>query len=154
MTDAKKTVKIDSTVADAMAGKPGVTIGCHLSKCAQRNAVAFPHDFKLASFTKGSCLVIDKIKNGKPHSAWRYCHRLGALVDLNDKDKNKSYVKTHPEMVERKVTLYAPYQYERSYRGQDRQARSLSTGSKASLVPKGALARAVAAGLINADLTM
>lgn len=155
VTDAKKTVHIDSTVADALAGKPGTTIGCHLSKCAKRNSAAFPHDVKLASFTKASCLIVDKIKNGKPDHAWRYSHLMGPLVDLNDRDKNKGYVKAHPEMVERAITLYHPYK--NPARPGDRvggqKDRPLSDPtSKRSVVPKGALARAKAAGLINAEL--
>lgn len=152
VTDAKKTVHIDSTVADALAGKPGITIGCHLSKCAKRNAAAFPHDVKLASFTKGSCLIIDKIKGGEPAHAWRYIHQMGKLVELNDTDKDKRYVKTHPEMVQRKIALYRPYQYETSNRGQTSSSGIRHAGIKKSLIPRGALARARATGLINAEL--
>ncbi len=154
VTDAKETVHIKSTIADALLGKPGTTIGCHLSQCAKRNAAAFPHAVKLASFTKASCLIIDQIKNGRPIHAWRYFHLLGPLVDLNDKDKLKRRIKANPALVERTIALYHPYQYETSDRKITSKGTKYPKGdySKVSKVPKGAMARAINANLINAVL--
>ena len=152
VTDAAKSVKLKSTLADALAGKAGSTVGCHLSVCAQRNKDVFPHPVIMAAFTRSVCHIIDQVKNGKPFHAWRYFHKYGNLVDLNDKDKRKAKIKARPELVEREITLDKPW------RNPPRPlaVKQRSEGNKAaehrpkrSKVPYGALARAVKAGLVD-----
>jgi hypothetical protein len=151
--DAKNVVKMPGSLIDALSGKAGATIGCHLSNCAQRNANVFPHAVKMASFTKSTALIITAIKNGQPAHAVRYRHEYSELVDLNDTDKNRRKVKANPKLAERTFTLYPP-QVPRSARpGQSRPGGpSLVTGEKRAVVPRGALARAQRAGLINAAI--
>jgi hypothetical protein len=150
VTDARRDVTINGTLADAMAGRPGTTIGCHLSKCTMRNAPAFPHAVKFASFTKTTALIVDRISKGTPVHAVRYGHSCGHLVDLNDKDASKGFVRAHPELVERTFVLRMPKK--RRVAGSHGGTGEHAVGEKRSMVARGALRRAQEAGLITADL--
>jgi hypothetical protein len=147
--DAVKKVLINGTLADAMTGKPGLTIGCHLSNCALRNAEEFPHPVKFVAFTRRSCYVIDKIKNGKPAHAVRYKHYYSDWVDLNDKDQAKTVLNDHPEMAEREFVLHIPLKRSSKKTGPHVSARPTEHFPH---IPSGALRRARDAGLIHADL--
>jgi hypothetical protein len=150
VSDAKKAVTVDGTLQDAMDGKPGTTIGCHLSLCAMHNQKKFPHPVLLASFTKSAALLVDKIAGGKPIHAVRYQHRYGQLVDLNDTDASKTYVRRHPGLAERTFTLGVPHTGKRPRNGGAN--KKATHGEHRSVVPHGALARAKKAGLITADI--
>ncbi len=143
--EGRHIVRINGAVEDAVKGKPGVTIGCHLSNCAKRNARAFPHPCLMASFTKSRVIVVTRIKNGVPTHGVRYVHEYSDLVELNDTDFEKEYVKKHPELVERQFTLYPPGP--RKKRGESGN-HDHDDGSKKSSTPRGALARAIDAGLV------
>jgi hypothetical protein len=149
VVDATKPVTINGSVMDAMKGKPGQTIGCHLSNCALRNQNAFPHPVHFAAFTKRSVLVVDKITDGRPSHAIRYHHKYGELVNLNDTDHAKKVIKDHPELADRKFVLNKPSKNP-ARPGSDRKGSA--SGTKRAMIPKGALGRAQAAGLITADL--
>lgn len=150
VSDAKKNVTIDGSLLDAITGKKGQTIGCHMSNCAMRNQAAFPHPVVLAAFTKRSALIVDKIVKGQPAHAIRYHHKYSWLVNLNDTDSEKSIIKMHPELVERQFTLQTPW------KNPTRAGRGITKGKisgvKMAKVPRGALARAKRAGLITAEL--
>lgn len=150
--DAQFEVSIDGSLADAMAGKPGTTIGCHLSITAMRNADAFAHPVKLASFTKTAAVIISRIDKGKPSEAVRYKHSYGRLVDLNDKDASKTYIKMHPGLAERSFVLRPPTKG-KSKPGTHNHGDRKPRHQRQFLVPYGAMKRAQDAGLITADLS-
>ncbi len=148
--EATSVVELNGSLADAILGTPGSTIGCHLSNCAKRNSAAFSHPCKLAAFTKSSCLIVTKIKNGTPVEAVRYAHSYGHLVELNDKDRGKAYIRAHPELAERVFRLRPPA-----------KDRGLSTWKhtrrgdgaiRRTMIPRGALKRAMDAGLVSRGL--
>lgn len=147
VTDAKKSVEIDSTLADALAGRAGSTVGCHLSNCSVRNAAAFPHAILLATFTRGVALMVDQVKNGQPSHAIRYYHKYAHLVDLNDTDKNKETIKANPELAERKLTLQKPWKS--TTHGAPGAHGGAVAGKRRMRVPSGSMGRAVRAGLIS-----
>lgn len=149
--DAKQEVIINGTLADAMRGKPGMTIGCHLSNCAMRNAKEFPHPVKLVAFTRRSCFVVTKIANGAPAHCVRYKHTYSDLCDLNDKKVDKNDVlREHPEIVEREFMLLVPRKKDRvKITGPHDTTRDIAQLPK---VPSGALRRARDAGLITVEL--
>jgi hypothetical protein len=150
---AKHDVVIDGTLADAMMGIPGDTIGCHLSKCATRNSAAFPHAFKLAAFNKTTCFIMDRIAKGKPSHMVKYRHSYGKLVDLNDKDIAKTFVREHPELVERSFVL-RKMRTRKKVPGAHGDADRKRAGNPHPVVPRGAMKRALDAGLITADLDL
>jgi hypothetical protein len=154
--DAKKPVRVNGRLFDAIKGEPGAIIGCHLSHCALRNAEAFPHPCLLPVFTRTTALIVSKIKRGQPVEAVRYRHGYSELVDLNDTDITKSYVQDHPEITERSFLLSPPAaRTPRSLPAPPARPKRGGSSSHAGPqrgVPKGALARAAKAGLINKGL--
>lgn len=153
VTDAKKSVQIGSTLADALRGVPGCTVGCHISNTTTRNADKFPHAVLLVAVTKNSMLIVDQFKNGEAFHAWRYVHRMGKLVDLNDTDKTKRVIRAMPRLAERMFTLYAPYKNPpRTVGGNTGGNIGNVVGPKSPRVVKGALRRAVKAGLVSAPI--
>jgi hypothetical protein len=150
VTDARQPVTLSGSVLDALKGQRGSVIGCHLSNCAMRNANQFPHPCKFAAFTKATALVVTKIAGGKPTEAIRYRHAYGRLVDVNDTKLTKAYVTKHPELAERQFTLRQP-QNGAAYVPHPQKHRE-GDGSKSAKIPRGALARAVKAGLVSPGL--
>lgn len=159
VSDATRPVKAESTLADALKGVPGCTIGCHLSNTVKRNSSRFPHPVILAAVTKNAMLVVDRFKKGEPCHAWRYVHHMGKLVDLNDTDKTKRVIKAMPKLAERELTFHPPHK--RYARPQSEGVRPRGNlpgnvgnvvGPKSPRVVKGALQRAVKAGLIAAPV--
>jgi hypothetical protein len=151
--DAKELVRVNGRVIDAIKGVPGNTIGCHLSHCVMDNERAFSHPVKLASFTRSVAYIINKIKGGRPVEAFRYTHACSDLVDLNDTDVSKRYVREHPEIAGRSFVLRPPVK-----RGQRRKSarthgeaaeRQSRPRIKTTAPPRGALARAAMAGLVS-----
>jgi hypothetical protein len=154
--DGKRKVNMNGSLADAMAGAAGTTIGCHLSVCCQRNAAEFEkqagHACKMASFTSNTALIVTKIKNGQPVEAVRYAHSYGQLVALNDTDPKKNYLKKTPDLVEREFTLKPPQKRAVPGAHNSKNVSAERAGSKRQMVPRGALKRAVDAGLVNPGL--
>ena len=147
--DAKKSVKINGTLAHAMAGVAGHTIGCHLSKCCKANAAAFPHPVKYPAFTQTRAIIVTEVKNGRPSKAIRYSHSYGELVHLNDTDKQKRYLRDHPEIAERSFTLSPPRKDVARPQKVKPRPRGVYTDEKRAIVPRGALRRAVEAGFVS-----
>lgn len=148
--DAKQAVDIDGTLLDAIMGERGSTIGCHLSNCGYHNTDKFPHPFKLASFTRSTCLVVTKITHGTPSHAVKYSHSYANLVEINDKKLTKGFIRRHPELAERTFTLRPP----RAVRPADRDHTSTGATNynKRAMVPRGALRRAIDAKLVSPGL--
>src|SRR5665213_2391650 len=72
--DATRSSRINGTLAEALVGEPGRTLGCHLSVTAQDHPEAFPHPVLLVSITRSRALVVEKITKGKPSHAVKYAH--------------------------------------------------------------------------------
>lgn len=144
--NATKAVTLDGTVGDAMKGKAGLSIGCHLSNTATANKKAFPHPAHYISFTKSMALVVTRISKGRPTECVRYRHNYGHYVDLNDKDPGKAVVKSHPQLFDRQFRLlpYKPYKshWKEEYGRKETGVRS------AYQMAKGELARMKNAGLV------
>jgi bisphosphoglycerate-dependent phosphoglycerate mutase len=86
---------------------------------------------------------VEKIHNGQPTHGVRYAHTYGLLVELNDNDLKKKYVRDHPEWIERQFVFTPP-----KVRLKRKYAHGNDDGSQRVYVPRGAKARAQAAGLI------
>jgi hypothetical protein len=148
--NATKSVKLNGTVEQAMSGKAGVSIGCHLSKMADANKKAFPHPALYISFTKRVALVITQISGGKPSHCVRYRHNYCKYVDLNDTDPSKATVKAHPELFNRQFTLSS---YKRSTSHWKTEYGRKETGQRSKFqMARGELARLKKAGLIHLPL--
>lgn len=153
--DAKKPVKINGTFEDAMAGAPGLTIGCHLSVCTMRNKDAFPHPVLFAAYTQSRCDIISEFverTKKRPYDciAYRYTHPYGQWVTLNDEDEQKEWIQKNPEKAERPFTLGIVYPKSRQIVENTEPAEDSGTsGFRKSFVPRGALRRALAAKLIS-----
>ena len=80
----------------------------------------------------------------------RYRHSYGRIVDLNDTDISKTYIAKHPELAERTFNLRPPPK--RGVYVPHAQQHRQGTGEKTAVVPRGALARAVKAGLVSRGL--
>jgi len=154
VSDAKVDVTLNGTLADALTGKPGVTIGCHLSNCATRNKNEFPHPVFYAVFTKTKAYIIDRWskRTGSPSHCVRYSHNLGLFVDLNDKDGKKKLVKQHPEIVERTFVLHPPQKRPSQSNIEEGARKKNVTNDRRPVMPYGALRRAKEAGLIFVEL--
>ncbi len=150
--DAKTKVRINGTVADALSGAPGVTIGCHLSNAARNNATAFPHACVMVAFTRSRALAITKIRGGQPKSCVRYEHSYKDIVELNDTDRNRDRIRQNPKLANREFVLRPPRKCPSrpSAGGEDRTGER--TGENHVRVWRGALKRAQDANLINAGL--
>ena len=148
--DATSSVYVTGNILHALNSHAGVTIGCSLSNVAMASKRAFPHPVHLASLTKSTALIVDsKKRNGEPATAVRYKHSYGKMIDLNDDSKIKDIIKNNPDLVERQFHLRPPKpRSEASLKGKNTNTGHCNAG-KAS-VPRGALARAVRAGLANA----
>jgi hypothetical protein len=150
---ARKPVRINGKLEHAIKGQPGVTVGCHLSYCAFDNAKAFPHPVLfLPSLTKSRCVIITKWLKDDPYAdalGVIYQHDYGDLVELNDKDFKKIYVKEHPEWVEREFVLRPlPEGSHKRKDGKRSVPHGIDDGSKRSYIPRGALKRATDAGFL------
>jgi hypothetical protein len=148
---ATQRVVINGGLLDALKGERGTTIGCHLSNCSMRNAEHFPHPCLLVSFTNATALIVTKIARGKPAEAVLYHHSYSGLIDLNDADITKKFVKDHPDIAARKFTLRPP-QKPRVRAPLGAQIHRNGDGTKRAVVPKGALRRAVQSGLVSPGL--
>jgi len=147
---ADRVVDIDGTLLDAVRGERGTVIGCHLSNCAKRNADAFPHPMKLAAFTRSTCLIVTKLSRGQPSEAIKYSHSYGNLVELNDTKISKRYISKHPELCERQFRLRPPRRMRPT--GRMHTNTGATPHKKRAFVLKGALRRAVDAGLVTPGL--
>lgn len=157
VTDAKWPVIVNGEVLDALRAEPGVTVGCALSNVAvgRRNAKAFPHPVFLASFTKTTALIVDRLnKNGQPDHAVVYRHAYGHITDRNDDSTLKKMVAETPTVMERSFLLRPPKERPPSgvTAGQTKPENIGRSGRAQSFVPRGALARAVKAGRISKNV--
>lgn len=148
--NAVKPVTLNGTVEDAMKGKPGLSIGCHLSQTAYANRSAFSHPALYISFTKAVVLVVTKVSKGSPTECVRYRHSYSKYVDLNDKDPSKTVVKEHPELFNRAFTL-GPYREQENHWKPEYGRNETGARSKTQMA-RGELMRMKNAGLVMVDL--
>lgn len=154
VSDARWPVTLNGDVFHALKGYSGVTIGCGLSNMAidRKNAKAFPHPVYLASFTKTTAFLVDRLKkNGQPDHAVIYRHRYGYITDRNDDNTLKQMVKDDPSIMERSFILKPPSKRPPSgaTAGQTKDEDKGKSNRGQAFVPRGALARAVKAGRIG-----
>jgi hypothetical protein len=153
VTNATKPVKLNGSVLDAMKGKPGLSIGCHLSQTAKTNKDCFPHPVVYVSFTRTVALVVTEIKNGAPTKCVRYRHNYSFYVDLNDKDPTKTLVQNHPHLFNRQFTL-SPYKETKQPAHWKPEYGRQQTGKRNNLgMMYGEMRRLYDAGLVRANLT-
>jgi hypothetical protein len=155
VSDAKKPVTLNGSILHALKGYAGMTVGCGLSNMTidKANAKAIPHPVHLASFTKSTALLVDKLKkDGSPRHAVLYAHSYGHITDRNDDGTLKKLVKEDPALMERSFTLRPPR--DARGRGHSRSGELPNTGRSSSqtFIPRGALARAVKAGRIGKNV--
>lgn len=146
---AAKSVTLNGTLAHAIQGYPGTTIGCHLSNCAsdKKNKSAFPHPCLMAAFTATTALILTKIKDGSGVEAVEYHHSYRWLVELNDKKTDNSFIEQHPELFDREFVLRPWKKHKR--RGGVATGTSKPRPKIASYANYGALLRSQKAGLIT-----
>lgn len=150
VSEATQPVTINGSILHALKGYSGMTVGCGLSNMAvdKENAKAFPHPVFLASFTKTTAMIVDKLKpDGSPAHAVLYKHSYEHITDNNDSGTLKEMVLEDPSIIERSFTLRVPRKRGKTLHGQAK--KNPDTGSKRNFVPRGALARAVKAGRIG-----
>lgn len=146
--DATTTVSLNGSVAHALRGLSGRTVGCTISECGIDNSQAFPHPALLISVTKSTVLVVDKLdKQGQPCHAVRYGHQYGRIIEANDKGVIKKIVKDDPSFMDRQFKLTPP----RVQRPTGPHANHVKKSNRlnATFVPRGAMKRAVDAGLMS-----
>lgn len=152
--NATKPVILNGTVREAMRGKPGLSIGCHLSETAKSNKARFPHPVLYVSFTKTVALVVTKIKNGAPTECVRYRHHYSNYVNLNDKDATKATVQAHPHLFNRQFKLLPYKTITQKPHWKPEYGRRL-TGERNNLgMMNGEMRRLRDAGLVRANLAM
>lgn len=149
--DATRTVRVNGELSHALRAHKGVTIGCAISITAQENPDAFPHKVLLASVTKRTMIVIDKLqsrKKGPPIvTGVLYYHAYPELTEMNDDGTLKKLVQERPDLIARQLTFTPPPDQSKS--------RGKHTGlnpekkPKRPYIPRGALGRAVRAGIVK-----
>jgi hypothetical protein len=146
---ATKPVRINGTLDHALSGLKGRTVGCHMSDCAMGNKSAFGHPVLMAVFTRKTCTIITKLRDGKPDEAIEYYHDYSDLVMLNDKDEFKKHIRANPHLANRTFILRPPEKIRPGRPGGVFPRAAATTGSKRSYAPRGALKRAVDAGFVD-----
>jgi hypothetical protein len=156
VSEARRAVTINGSILHALKAHAGVTVGCGLSRMAMDNAKAFPHPVYLASFTKSTALLVDKLKrNGEPAHAVLYKHRYGHITDHNDDGTLKRLVKENPSLIERPFILRPPRPaplYSGPNAGKTPAHEKGQSNRARAFVPRGALRRAVMAGRIGKNV--
>lgn len=150
VTAAKKDIAINGNVLDALRAFPGVTVGCALSHVAKSNANAFGHPVYLVSVTKSMLLAVDKLnRQGHPCHAVQYAHSYGHITDKNDSGTLKKMVKDDPQIIERSFNLRVPRDPRKPEGASAHSTANTGTNRTKAFIHRGALQRAVKAGLIG-----
>jgi hypothetical protein len=152
--DAKTNVEMNGSTYNALVGLSGQTIGCALSNVAfdEKNRRLFPHGCHLVYVVKSRVIVIDSLKkNGMPNTGVRYNHSYRHITDANDAGTLKKMVRENPAVMERSFLLRAPKKRSKAslQKGASGHAPGTTRKSSRVFIPRGALARAVKAGLIS-----
>ena len=157
VSDAKKSVTINGSIKDALQGAEGSTVGCAISNVGFSNRDGFPHPCYLVSVSKRVAYVVDKLdKAGQPCHAVEYHHSYGRITEENDKGTLKKLVREKPEIMERPFTLRPPSPSTKRKHGPSHfTGERTAPGQKprgATIVHRGALARAELAGRVSAPV--
>jgi len=146
ISNASKSLVLSAKLFHALNGHAGSTIACAISNCAMEHKTLFSHPVHFVAVTKTRILVVDKLKDGAPAHAVRYAHNRPDIVDIQD-TKSKRFMKKHAALLEGDVTLSPPPVAKT--RAGDGRAKGPYNGRKRAFAHRGALQRAVRAGLIS-----
>jgi hypothetical protein len=147
--DAEKEVWMQGHALHVINGEPGLSFACALAKCSKdkENREKFPDGCRLASFLKSTAFIVTHKKIQGLPVAIRYHHSYGALVDLNDERVAQEKARKDPEFFERSYRLRVPL---KAVHKPGRHITKNHNGpSHRAVLPRGALARAMRAGLID-----
>ena len=130
--------------------KRGSTYECVLAKgtmaWAKANPDLLPHDFIYVYVTRSAIYVVDEYKSGQPFHAYRYMHGFSHMTKTFDTITTAQFKKRFEG--EGFTLVLKPG---RKYRaGESTVGGNGKGGSRAHTVTRGALERAIAAGLIPA----
>lgn len=133
------------SLADCNRGQP---FECVISKgvmtFADANPEAFPHPVLYVYTTKTATYIVDDIKNGKMSHARRYMHGFSKFVDTFDKITPEKFAARYDG-----VGLNLNLRPGRKYRkGESTEGGNGSGGSRSHKMARGAMERAIAAGII------
>jgi hypothetical protein len=158
LENGKVDVNVDGHVFHALRTSAGSTFGCHLANCimSAENRRRFGHPVLIASVNKQTLIIITKFTPNNPNYdavGVLYHHRHGQFVDLNDTKEAKKRLKEDPDYFEREFTFLAPRRHTSNPTGGHRATYApVGEGSLRALAPRGALQRAVKAGIVAAPV--
>jgi len=128
--------------------KKGSTYECVLAngtmEWAKANPELLPHEFIYVYVTRSALYVVDKKKDGQPSHSYRYMHGFSTMTKTFD-TITKAQFKKRFEGKGFILTLKPGRKYRQ---GESRVGGNGKGGTRSHKVSRGALARAVAAGLI------
>jgi hypothetical protein len=149
VSDAKQKVTLPGNVRALFKGRPGNTLACGIANLGRAHRDAFPHPMFLLSVNQTTALAVDKLNKKKdPMHAVLYRHNAGHIVDMNDRGAFKKLDKIDPKIVERPVILSPPKHTTRPNRIGPAIAPDRPPHEKKHVM-RGALARAIKAGLVS-----
>lgn len=147
-TRATKPVALTLVELDGLRGQPGVAGSCAGANCVMRSPNSFPHEAIFCNVTPHCVFVVDKIENGRPTHMWWYSGNFRELTDIQDRgdlDQLLRYIEKNPFMflkVPRNRAGQPP-------RGTHPQAPRDQLTERRRVLPRGAEARAIKAGLLK-----
>jgi hypothetical protein len=133
-------------------GSAGLTWACALSNMVEdpRNIHLFPHPVKKAFFTgKTVCYIMTGEKHRGVFIFVKYAHKLGIQLDMNDAHLSQKIAKETPEVFEQEYLISVPPP--KLKKRIKTQSNKRASSPRKPYRPKGAAARAVAAGLMSAS---
>lgn len=146
---------INGALVHCLKARAGVDVGCAISLMGAdpANADAFPAKPLMVAVHKTVCVVITKMRGANRADGFIYSHRLGSIVDANDEKTLKKAARENPEMMERPFQLL-PYQTTTPHKRRGTSGVDSNKNPKPpqTYVPRGALRRAVKAGIISREV--
>jgi hypothetical protein len=157
VTDATEPLTIKGTLGDAIQGKPGQPMACHLATalCSKRNAKAFPGGVSplFVVVLPSTLHVVTSRSSDGVCNVLRYHHSHGRFVNLNDSIQGREWAhKNHPEWFTRDFTFQPPRQPIPRKAVKKQQKPRAPGRKKQKFYSTGTMGRAVRAGLVSARL--
>jgi len=143
-----KDVILKGEVYHFQNGMAGLTTSCALSNMwtDPKNSTRFQHPAKIGTAVlKSRAYVLTGEKQNLPRYAV-YAHNHGNLVDMNDDKLITRIIQNHPEDLEREFEFRAVSDIKRKIKP---SVRKTNVGLRKPFYPRGAIARAVKAGLMS-----
>ena len=142
------------TKAAAKVSKRGIPFECVLANGilahAALNPTAFPHKVLYAYVERSQLFIVDRFSNGQPSHAWRYMHSFTKLTKAFDKMNGEEFTKKYDGFGF--VLNMRPGRKPRD--GVSNIGGNGTGGTRSSTVSRGAMERAMAAGLIPANMNI